>query len=217
MEVPQVVQGVSPFADLALVPVLPGLRDLVPGGGLRPGSVTSVVGSVTLALALTAGLGDRLCAIVGIPEINVHAAAAMGGEAGGLDPERVLLVDEPGSRWADVVAALTDACALVLVRPPGPPSPQTARRLPTLARRNGCALVVNGPWESAQLRLWVEQNEWFGLGDGHGHLRGRRALVAASGRGSAARGRRLWLWLPGRDGTVTVAAEQATESRAVAG
>jgi hypothetical protein len=202
------------------VPVLSALREVIPGGGgLRPGSVTVVSGSIALALALTAGLGERWCAIVGMPEANVAAAAAMG-----LDPMRVLLVDDPGRRWADVVAALTDGCALVLTRPPCPPAPQVARRLTALARRNGCALAVSDemstrtgvrenpsrgrmsvPWAGANLRLGVETSRWSGLGAGTGHLRGRRALVTCHGRGAAGAGRRAWLWLPGPDGSVTPA------------
>ena len=155
-------------------------------------------GSPTLALALTAALGDRWCALVGLPGVHVPAAVAMG-----LDPMRVLLVDEPGRRWADVVAALSDGCALVLTRPPGEPAPQVARRLTALARRNGCALVVTGPWSGADLRLRVEETRWSGLGDGTGHLRGRRVLVVSSGRGAAGHGRRARLWLPGPDGSVS--------------
>jgi hypothetical protein len=203
----QLTQGFPALSGRSLVPVLPALQKLVPEGGLRPGTVTTVEGSTALALALTAGLGEKWCAIVGLPEAHVAAATGMGGEGGGLDPMRVLLVNDPGQRWADVVAALTDGCALVLTRPLAPPTPQIARRLTALARRNGCALVVTGPWEGAHLRLRVEANHWSGVGDGTGHLRGRRALVVSSGRGAAGPGRRAWLWLPGPDGSVTVADE----------
>jgi hypothetical protein len=209
----QVTEGFSALSQLAMVPVLPVLREVIPQGGLRPGTVTSVEGSATLALALTAALGEKWCAIVGLPEVHVPAAAGMGGAAGGLDPMRVLLVDDPGRRWADVVAALTDGCALVLTRPPGRPTSQVARRLTTLARRNGCALVVTGPWAGANLRLRVEANQWSGLGTGTGHLRGRRALVVSSGRGAAGHGRRVWLWLPGPDGSVVMAGDAEKASR----
>lgn len=200
-----------------LVPVLPVLRAVVPAGGLRPGTVTAVEGSPALALALTAGLGDRWCAVVGLPEVHVAAAAAMGGDDGGLDPARVLLVDDPGRRWADVVAALTDGCALVLTRPPDRPAPPVVRRLTALARRAGCALVVTGPWEGADLRLRVEESRWSGLGAGTGHLRGRRALVVSSGRGAAGPGRRVWLWLPGPDGSVALVRRAAEETLEEAG
>jgi hypothetical protein len=176
------------------------LHPVIPEGGLRPGTVTVVEGSPALALALTAGLEDRWCAVVGLPEVHIAAAESMGG-----DPTRVLLVDDPGRRWTDVVAALTDGCALVLARPPDRPAPQVVRRLTSLARRNGCALVVTGPWEGANLRLRVETSHWAGLGAGTGHLRGRRALVVSSGRAAAGPGRRAWLWLPGPDGSVAPA------------
>jgi hypothetical protein len=198
----QVTEGFPALSRPVLVPVLPVLHEVIPEGGLRPGTVTVVEGSPALALALTAGLGERWCAVVGLPEAHIAAAASMGG-----DPMRVLLVDDPGRRWADVVAALTDGCALVLTRPPDRPAPQVARRLTALARRNGCALVVTGPWEGANLRLRVETGHWSGLGAGTGHLRGRRALVVSSGRGAAGPGRRVWLWLPGPDGSIALAEE----------
>src|SRR3954469_5503144 len=94
----QVTEGFSTLRPPALVPVLPVLHEVVPEGGLRPGTVTAVEGSPALALALTAGLGERWCAVVGLPEVHVAAAAAMGGDDGGLDPMRVLLVDDPGRR-----------------------------------------------------------------------------------------------------------------------
>lgn len=207
----QVTEGFSTLSRPVSVPVLPALREVIPEGGLRPGTVTAVEGSLALALALTAGLGERWCAIVGLPEAHVPAAASMGG----LDPRRVLLVDDPGRRWADVVAALTDGCALVLTRPPGTPAPQVVRRLTALARRNGCALVVAGSWAGAHLRLHVAASHWTGLGDGFGHLRGRRALVVASGRGAAGPGRRAWLWLPAPDGSVSPAEEIPAEKSPV--
>lgn len=205
----QVTEGFTDLSRPSPIPVLPALRGVVPEGGLRPGTVTTAEGSPALALALMAGLGERWCAVVGLPEIHVAAAAAMGG---GLDPRRVLLVDAPGKRWADVVAALTDGCALVLTRPPGHPTPAVVRRLTATARRNGCALAVTEPWEGAHLRLRVEESHWSGLGEGTGHLRGRQALVTSSGRGAAGPGRSAWLWLPDPDGAVTLAEEPALQA-----
>jgi hypothetical protein len=208
----QVSEGFPDLSRPSPIPVLPALHAVVPEGGLRPGTITVAEGSSALALALTAGLEDRWCAVVGLPEVNVAAAASMGGGDGGLDPRRVLLVDDPAQRWADVVAALTDGCAMVLTRPPVRPAPATTRRLTATARRNGCALVVTGPWEGADLRLRVEASHWSGLGEGTGHLRGRQALVTSSGRGAAGTGRSAWLWLPAPDGAVTLA-EETTRTR----
>src|SRR6185295_18855311 len=43
---------------------------------------------------------------------------------------------------------------------------------------------------------------WEGLGDGSGRLRSRRVVVRGDGRGSAARGHELALWLPAPDGQI---------------
>lgn len=184
--------------------MLAALRPLVPGGGLRPGWVVGLDGpdATSLGLALMAGVaaGDGWCAAVGLPDLGVVAAAEMGA-----DPERLLLVDRPGPRWPDVVAALTEVAELVLVRPPERAGSVVRRRLAALARRDGCALAVCGGWEGAQLRLRVRDSEWIGIGAGHGHLRGRRARVVTEGRGAAGPHRSAWVWLPGPDGTVSPA------------
>jgi hypothetical protein len=198
-----------------LVPVLPALRPVIPGGGLRPGWVVSVGGSgagapgaASLGLALIAGAAGNggWCAAVGLPDLGLVAAAGMGAE-----PERLLLVDDPGDRWPDVVAALIDAVDLVLVRPrarAGPSSTLT-RRLAALARRGRCVLVADGDWGGAQLRLGVAAADWTGPGAGAGHLTSRRAHVVATGKGAAGPGRSAWIWLPGPDGAVAPAAAPA--------
>jgi hypothetical protein len=83
-----------------------------------------------------------------------------------------------------------------------------ARRLVARVRERGAVLVAVGgelPGERSPLRLTVTASTWQGLGEGWGHLQGRRVTVEARGRGEAARGRRAELWLPGPDGTVAVA------------
>jgi hypothetical protein len=59
--------------------------------------------------------------------------------------------------------------------------------------------------------------EWTGIGAGHGRLRARRAQVSASGRGAGERPRSAWLWLPGPDGAVTMAADRAVAAAHPAG
>ena len=190
--------------EAELLPVLPALRSLLPG--LRRGQVVSVDEVGALATALVAGASEygAWCAVVGLPEYGVLAAARSG-----VSLDRLMLVDEPGQRWAEVVAILLGAVEVVLLRPPARPSVTEVRRLSAFARRHGAVLVVAGvPWEGAQVRLRVASSVWTGLGDGHGHLRSRRVQVVAEGKG---RPKTEWLWLPGSDGAVRPAGLAAVD------
>jgi hypothetical protein len=187
-----------------LLPVLPALRGLLPSGGLQRGSVVTSGdwGLLSLALAAKAVADGAWCAIVGVPFAGIRAADEIG-----LDPDRVLLVPEPGPAWPQVVASLLDGFDLVLLRPPDQPPGQLRRRLEASARRYGNVLVVAGEWPGASARLLVTRAEWTGIGAGHGRLQARRAQVVASGRGAGERPRSAWLWLPGPDGTITTAGD----------
>jgi hypothetical protein len=188
-----------------VLPVLSPLEGLLPEGGLRRGSVVGVTGpagATSLALALVAGASvtGSWCAVVGVPSLGVAAAAELG-----LALERLALVPFPAAQWATVTAALLDALDVVVVRPARPVRPADARRLAARARERGSVLVplAAGPpaWpEGLDLRLRAVGATWHGLGSGHGHLRARRVEVVASGRGAAARERRVALWLPGPGG-----------------
>ncbi|HEY1347010.1 MAG TPA: hypothetical protein VGF54_18640, partial [Streptosporangiaceae bacterium] len=78
----------GPVPDAGMLPVLPALRELLPGG-LRRGTVVAVGGWGLLCLAVAAGASaaGAWCAAVGLPQLGAAAAA----EAG-LDPGRLLLV-----------------------------------------------------------------------------------------------------------------------------
>lgn len=183
-----------------VLPVLPALRGLLPDGGLRRGSIVAVDGPGALLWALAAGASDAgaWCATVGLPELGLVAAA----EAG-VAIDRLLVVDDAGSRWAEVVATLLDGVEVVLARSPGRLPPQIVRRVAAVLRRQGGVLMVVGAWEGAWIRLRVASSVWTGVGAGHGHLRGRRAEVVAEGRGAGGRPRVARLWLPGPEGAVT--------------
>ena len=184
------------------LPVLPALGELLPGG-LPRGTVAAAGGWGLLCLALAAGASaaGAWCAVAGVPQLGVAAAAGVG-----LDPARMLVVPDLGAGWPQVVISLLDGCELVLLRPPDRPSAGVRRRLEASLRRCGGVLVVAGDWDGAQARLIVARQEWAGIGTGHGRLRARRVQVVADGRGAAARPRSCWLWLPGPDGSVSQAA-----------
>jgi hypothetical protein len=216
MEVAQVI-SLSPqrhradvLAGEGVLPVLPALAGLLPAGGLARGSVvtTGEFGLLSLALAASASADGAWCAVVGVPSAGVRAAA----EAG-LDPGRLVLVADPGRSWPQVVASLLDGFDIVLLCPPERPPAQMQRKLEAAARRFGSVLLVAGDWPGAQARLQVADEEWIGIGAGHGRLRARKAQVIASGRGAGERLRSCWLWLPGPDGSVTA----ATAPAAIAG
>jgi hypothetical protein len=197
--------------DEDVLPVLPALRDLLPAGGLQRGSVVAAGAwsMLCLALAAEASGAGAWCAVTGLPQLGVAAAADAG-----LDPGRLLLIAEPGSGWPQVVASLLDGCEIVLLCPPDRPSAQVRRKLEATIRRYGGVLVVAGDWDGAQTRLLVARQEWTGIGDGHGRLSARRVQVVATGRGAWSRPRTRWLWLPAPDGSVTVA-ENAAAGAAV--
>jgi len=182
-----------------ILPVLPALRDLLPRGGLARGSVVAIAefGLLCLALAAGASADGTWCAIAGVPEAGLLAAAGLG-----LDADRTLIVPDPGPSWPQVVASLLDGCELVLLRPPSRAPALVQRRLEASLRRAGGVLLVAGGWPGAQLCLRVGRRQWTGLGDGHGRLRACRAEVTADGRGEATRTRTRWLWLPAEDGRV---------------
>jgi hypothetical protein len=190
--------GAVPDADL--LPVLPALRGLLPHGALQRGFVVAAGNWNLLCVALAAGpvASGAWCAVAGIPEFGVAAAADAG-----LDPARLLLIPDPGPGWAQVVISLLDGCDLVVLRPPDRPPPQARRKLEAAVRRHGAVLLVAGDWDGAQVRLRIAAQEWAGIGQGHGRLRGRRAHVVVDGRGGWSRSQARWLWLPDPDGAVT--------------
>jgi len=202
----EVTAGVPQQAPYDVLPVLSALAPLLPGKGLAKGSVVAVDRADTLCVALMAGpsKAGMWCGVAGMPDLGIVAAAEAGAE-----PGRMMLVPDPGPRWAEVAATMLDACEVVLLRPPGRAPAQARRRLETAARRSGAALIVAGAWDGAPVRLHVTRQRWDGIGDGYGRLHARRAEVTAGGRGALVRPRRVWLWLPGPDGKITTAARPA--------
>jgi hypothetical protein len=183
---------------LPLLPVLPELRPLLPGGGLRRGSTVvavpsaPVAASLLLVLLAAASEAGSWCGVVGVPTLSAVAAAEHG-----IALDRLALVPQPGLAWAAAVAALLDGLDLVVAAPPGPVPASVADRLAARARARGSVLVPYGSWRGADLTIEAVHSEWHGLGVGRGRLRWRELTLRSSGRGTASTPREVSVWSPG--------------------
>jgi hypothetical protein len=174
--------------------VLSGIVQLRAGG-------TYAVDTLTLAMVLLAGpsRAGEWCAVVGVDEFGVEAAAELG-----IVLDRTIVVPEPQGSWLEATAALVDVATLVVVRPPGRVPERVAEKLGARLRTRGAALVAltdqAAQWPRADVRLTTLDPRWSGLGRGEGHLRARRLVVEA--RRGAAPPRRTSLWFPAEDGSL---------------
>ena len=187
-----------------VLPLLPPLAPLLPGGALRRGAMVAAGGpaATSLVLALAAGpsAAGSWVGVVGLPSLGLAAADGLG-----LALERLLLVAAPPPReWATAVATLVDGVDVVVVRPPRSLPAGDARRLQARARQRGTVLLAAGPPGpfEADVSVATTLTRWTGLEEGAGHLRGRRVIVEATGRRAAARPQRVALWLPDAEGQI---------------
>ena len=188
---------------------VPGpLGELLPGRGLRRGTVVGVDGapgagatSVAFSLAAAAtAAGEWAAAIDLTGTLGAEAAAAAGVV---LDRFPVVrLADGPASRWATSVAALLDGVGLVLAEVPPHVRAADARRLIARARERGGVLVVLGNrWPgTTAVTLVAEGGPWSGPDEERDPVDGqeedrvsvlpvRTLRVQVTGRGEAARTR----------------------------
>ena len=114
----------------------------------------------------------------GLPELGIRAAADMG-----VALERLVMVtgDPP---WVDVLAAMIDGFDVILVgQRVGRLASGAVRRLQARAQSRGVVMLTIGvPALGADLRVTADDDQWFGLGNGHGVATGRRVLVEVGGR-----------------------------------
>jgi hypothetical protein len=180
------------------LPVAEPLGELLPGGGLRRGTVVSVEGtgasgatSHAWTLAAAATDAGEWAAAVDLGGTLGMEAAALAGVA----LERFPVVRNVTSdRWATVVAALLDGITLVLAEVPRHAHAGDVRQLVARARERDAVLVAllapGATWSGeAALRFESEGGAWVGIARGAGPVTGRAVRVRVGGRGEAARHR----------------------------
>ena len=194
-----------PARDRCL-PVDEAFASLLTDDGLRRGHVVGCTGpaAMTLAVALAARsvVAGSWLAVVGVPMLGAEAAAELG-----VPLARVVQVDVDGGPgvWAERVGAAADGFDVVLTRPP-PGADRVLRKVRTRLQARGVVLFAVGPTSagcSCDVEFTTTSVEWAGLGQGSGHLLGRRATVRSGGR-RIPRPFECELWLPGPDGRVQV-------------
>ena len=204
----------GPGQVLAADRVLPApepVRSSLPEAGLRRGSLVGIsgTGAMTLLLSLLVepvGAGSW-AAVVGLPDLGLEAAAAMGVDLG-----RVALVPDPGADWASVAAAALDALDVVVLRPPRRCRAADAHRLAARARERRSVLVLadaRGWPDRPDLELEAEVEGWEGLEEGAGTLQRRRGRVVVSGRRGAGRPATVLCWLPDPEGRLAARGSKA--------
>lgn len=163
--------------DSRLLPTVPALARILPGGGLQSGGSYAVRNSTTLAMALLAGPSatGAWCSIIGMPDFSVEAAQGLG-----INLERLILVPDTGTQWLTVTAALVDVVSIILTRSPEHLAPTEWSRLKARLRQRGAALITLGNWKQSDSTLGVAESAWEGLGSGTGHLRARRMKITAT-------------------------------------
>lgn len=187
---------------------------MLPDGGLVRGRTVGCSGpaaiSLALALAARATATGSWLAVVDVPMLGVEAAAELG-----VPLSRLVAVDGGGrpATWAERVGAVADGFDLILTRPPVG-AERVARRIRQRLQARGVVLLAVGPTTpgmSCDVELTTTSVEWIGLGQGHGSLTGRRAVVRVGGR-RVPRPIERTMWLPGPDGRVADAAIDASPS-----
>lgn len=165
--------------DAPVLPVHPALGELLPGGGLRPGSAYSLGSSTSLLFALLArpSQDGAWCGVVGVPRLGAEAA-----EKAGVDLSRLVLIPDPGQRWLAVVATIAEVLPIVAVRPPARAKDGEISRLAARMRERGSVLLVQGPWPQTEAMIDIADPAWEGLGDGYGLLEQRELTVTVSSR-----------------------------------
>jgi hypothetical protein len=179
---------------------------MLPDRGLWRGRVVGCTGPTAMSLALalssrTVTAGSWL-AVVGVPMLGLEAAAELG-----VPLSRLVMIDvDSGPKvWAERVAAAADGFDIVLTSPP-PGAERVVRMVRNRLQARGVVMLAVGrstPGVSCDIEFSTTSSRWIGVGDGSGHLIGRRVTVRAGGRRIPMPVERE-LWLPGPTGCVEI-------------
>ncbi|WP_146197027.1 hypothetical protein [Serinibacter arcticus] len=172
-------QGALLPADASWLPVTPAIGALLPHGAVRRGTSLVVEGSTALLLHLTASLmaDGAWSALVSHPDLGLAAALDAG-----VDPDRCVMVPDPGPAAAAVLGALTDGFDVVVVGACSALDERDRRAVSQRVRHRGAVLLSTGPWPGSETTLTVEGRTGAGL-DSHGRLVAEELVVTSSGRG----------------------------------
>lgn len=199
----------TPLPSADLLPVAAAFGSVLPG--LRRGTTIAVPGSTALLLSLLAAASTRgsWCALIGMAELGLVAAA----EAG-VNLDRVALVPNPGEELVAVTAALIEGMDIIAIAGTGRLRAGDRQRLSARAHQHGTVLLPTGGWVGADLELRLDPGAgggWRGVSnDGHGRLRAREIQLRVGGRGAAQHARKARLLLPRPTGAVS-ALERTTQ------
>ncbi|UFU04345.1 hypothetical protein LQF12_07130 [Ruania suaedae] len=155
-----------------------GLAPLFPDG-MRRGGAVQVLGSTSVLLSLAAGAmsGGAWCAMVGLPDLGLAAAAELG-----LPLERTVVVPRPGPDLAGVLGALVDGVDVVVLGSAGSLLDRERRTIGSRIRVRGAVMLTAGPWPGADTVLEVTPRAWHGVGQGSGVLRSGEVTITARHR-----------------------------------
>ena len=156
----------SVSADHHVFPVGFGLENLFPEGGLSKGSLYQVDPSASLLWSLIAQATTEgtWCAVVGIPDAGLAAAAELG-----VNVDRLVLVPYPDTQWLSVVGALIDVVGIVALGAVAAPSDRMLSTLTGRLRERDATLLVREAWPRCESRIEVH-HQWTGVAEGSGLL-----------------------------------------------
>lgn len=194
--------GADPVLGDRVLPVPDALLPVLPDPGLRRGGAVRVEGSTSLLLGLAAAAcrDGAWCAVVGMPDLGLAAAAEHG-----LPMDRTVLVPAPGADTPAVLGALVDGVDVVVLGDVPHLVERDRRRLASRLRHRAALLLTPGAWPGVQVTLTVVGSRWVGVEEGNGSFRARELTVRVAGRGAAGRAGQVSLHSP--DGVRLVLAE----------